>query len=202
MSVSQFRGDRTDDIVTPTTSMASLRSSIKVANRSKRSVRRIQWLNDEKICKSQKYDDGAVTRQTSAGPTIHRSKASTDLTRAACRKVGDPYDTEQNSEVDTGSSKARGAEVQQCGERYGLEASPGCAGTFKMSIVSDAFCGPDVECLIEFKVWKTMASPELKRLWFTVRHAMSPAAATAIRALEVWTDRKDGCPAKVVLLTK
>jgi len=104
--------------------------------------------------------------------------------------------------VNTGSSKAHGAEVQQRGEWYGLEASPGCAGTFRMSIVSDAFCGPDVECLIEFKVWKTMPSPELKRLWFTVRHAMSPAAATAIRVLEVWTDRKDGCPAKVVFVQK
>jgi len=71
-----------------------------------------------------------------------------------------------------------------------------------MSIVSDEFFGPEVKCLIEFKVWKTMESPELKRLWFTVRHAMSPAAATAIRALEVWTDRKNGCPAKVVFLQK
>ncbi|CAI6348238.1 unnamed protein product [Macrosiphum euphorbiae] len=202
MSGIQLRGDRTNDLVTPTTSMASSRSSIKVANHSRRCVRRIQWLDDDKIYKSQKYDNGALTKQTSARPTIHRSIASTDLTRAACRGVEDPYDTDQNSEADTGSSKARGAEVQQCSERYGLETSPGCAGTFRMSIVSDAFCGPEVDCSIEFKVWKTMPSPELKRLWFTVRHAMSPAAATAIRALEVWTDRKEGCPAKVVFLQK
>jgi len=71
-----------------------------------------------------------------------------------------------------------------------------------MSIVSDAFYGPEAECLIELEVWKTVASPELKSLWFTVRHAMSPADATAIRALEVWTDRKDGCPVKVVFLQK
>jgi len=121
---------------------------------------------------------------------------------AACRLVGDPYDTDQNSEADTGSATTRGTEVQQCCERYGLEAEPGCAGTFRMSIVSDAFCGPEVECLIKFKVWKTMASPELKRLGFTVRHAMSPAAATAIRALEVSTDRKNGYPSKVVFLHK
>lgn len=120
---------------------------------------------------------------------------------AACGEFRDP--TDQNSETDTGSAEVElSVKVQQCCERFGLLETPGCAGTFKMSIVSDAFFGPEVKCLIEFKVWKTMKSPELKRLWFTVRHAMSPAAATAIRALEVWTDRKDGCPAKVVFLQK
>lgn len=80
MSDKQFRGNRTNDLVTPTTSMASTRSSTKVTNRSKRCTRRLQWCNDDKICKSQKYGDGAVTEQTSARPTIHRSMASTDLT--------------------------------------------------------------------------------------------------------------------------
>jgi len=133
---------------------------------------------------------------------IYRRRLCIINAGAACREFRDPYDTVQNSEADTGSAKTCVSEVQQCRERYGLEAEPGCAGTFRMSIVSDAFSGPEVECLIEFKVWKTMASPELKRLWFTVRHAMSPAAATAIRALEISSDRKDGCPVKVVFLQK
>ncbi|XP_022175553.1 uncharacterized protein LOC111037336 [Myzus persicae] len=201
MNGNEFRSDCSENQLTPTTSMVSSRPSTRATNRSKRCAPRIRWL-DEDECKSLRYDDGAITKQTSARPTIHRSVASTDLTRAACRGVGGPYDTDQSSEPDTGSAVASCSEIQQCSERYGLVATPGCAGTFKMSIVSDAFFGPEVECLIEFKVWKTMASPELKRLWFTVRHAMSPAAATAIQTLEVWTDRKDGCPAKVVFLQK
>jgi len=124
------------------------------------------------------------------------------LTEAICGRVGKPHDKNQKSIADTGRVAACGANDQKGCERYGLVATPGCAGTFKMSIVADGVCGPDGKCLVEFTVWKKMKSPELRRLWFTVRHRMLPAAAVGIRALEVWTDRKEDYPAKVVFLHK
>lgn len=124
------------------------------------------------------------------------------LTEAICGRVGKPHDKNQKSTADTGRVAACGASDQKGCERYGLVATPGCAGTFKMSIVADGVCGPDGKCLVEFTVWKKMKSPELRRLWFTIRHRMLPAAAVGIRALEVWADRKEDYPAKVVFLHK
>lgn len=125
------------------------------------------------------------------------------LTDLAYLRVCEPHDSNQNSVAGTGSVEARrAANDQRCRERYALVETPGCAGTFGMSIVSDPVCGREEECLIEFTVWKTMQSPRPRRLWFTVRHTMSPAAAVGIRSLEVWVDRKNDYPAKVVFLQK
>ncbi|XP_025205599.1 uncharacterized protein LOC112601924 [Melanaphis sacchari] len=202
MSGNKFRDDSIDDQVTPITSTIfsqSSQSSSKVANRRKRCEQRIQWLvkND----KSQKYN-GEMIEEASIRPTIHHSITSTDLTRTAFRRVSKPYDNNKNSVADTESVEARSANDHKCCERYGLVATPGCTGTFRMSIVGNAVLGPEAKYLIEFTVWKTMTNPGQRKLWFTVRHAMSPKVAVGIRALEVWADRKDDYPAKVVFLQK
>jgi len=125
------------------------------------------------------------------------------LTGAAYRKFCEPYNNNQNLVANTGSVEARrDANDERCRERYALVETPGCAGTFRMSIVSDPVCGREEECLIEFTVWKTMKSLRPRRLWFTVRHTMSPSAAVGIRSLEVLVDRKNDYPAKVVFLQK
>jgi len=122
---------------------------------------------------------------------------------AAHRGVGEPYDKIQNPNAKTGSAGARGAKDQQQCERYGLVATPGCAGMFRMSVLADAVCEQEGKCLIQFTVWKMSERPRLRRLWFTVKHAMRPAVAAAVRALEVWTDRKNNYhPAKIVFLQK
>ncbi|KAE9544971.1 hypothetical protein AGLY_000514 [Aphis glycines] len=202
MSDNKFRGNYIDDKVTLTTSMVSSRSSNKVENRKRKCERRILLQPLAKDDMGQKYND-EMTKHTLTRPTIRHSKASTDLTSAACIKICEPHGNNRNSVADTGTVEARrGANDQRCRERYALVETPGCAGTFRMSIVSDPVCERDEECLIEFTVWKTMKSPRPRRLWFTVRHMMSPAAAVGIRFLEVWVDRKNDYPAKVIFLKK
>ncbi|XP_026808821.1 uncharacterized protein LOC113551026 [Rhopalosiphum maidis] len=193
MSGNKFQSHCIEDQVTPTTSMVSSRSSTKEANRRKRCERRIQWDVDN--------DNNMSLERASKRRTIHHSVTSTDLTKAICGRVGKPRDKNQKSIAHTGSVEARLNDQKGC-ERYGLVATAGCAGTFKMSIVADGVCGPDGKCLVEFTVWKKMKSPELRRLWFTVRHRMLPAATVGIRALEIWTDRKEDYPTKVVFLHK
>lgn len=87
-------------------------------------------------------------------------------------------------------------------ERYGPHER---AGTFEMT-AANAVRAQESKILIEFAVWKKTASRSGvaagRVLWFKARKEMAPAAATAVRALEVWTDRDNGYPSKVVVLLK
>lgn len=88
-------------------------------------------------------------------------------------------------------------------QRYGPHER---AGTFEVVAASkDVIFGPDMYCLMEFAVWKTVGGSGHRRqvLWFKSHKKMTAAAATSIRALEVWTDCNDRrFPFKVVLLKK
>lgn len=129
------------------------------------------------------------------------SSSSSSAGQNDCR---DPRDSSPGEREDRGDPWIRGTRSDFGGsvlrERYGPHER---AGTFEMA-AANAVRVPESKILVEFAVWRKAASKggvaAGRVLWFKARKEMAPAAATAVRALEVWTDRDNRYPSKVVVL--
>lgn len=80
-------------------------------------------------------------------------------------------------------------------ERFGPSER---AGTFEITV---ADLGSGATRPVEFAVWRTTRTGR-RVLWFTGKDVLPVAAVSAVRVLEVWTDRAHGYPCKVVFLKK
>lgn len=140
-----------------------------------------------------------ITDTVRASSEVNGEGGNVKGTAAAAAVIGQKDCGDSRDSRTAGSD---GFDVDVFCERFGPEEH---AGTFEM-----ATCDADVprsksKSLVEFAVWRKSAisgggCDPGRVLWFTVRKEMEPAAAIAIRALEVWTDRDNRYPSKVVLL--
>lgn len=62
--------------------------------------------------------------------------------------------------------------------------------------------GPEAKILIEIAVWRTTRDRRQRVLWFTAKKEMLSSVINTIRAIEVWKNRNNGYPSKIVFLRK